>query len=139
MVFDDFFQYVPDLRLDALYKSLGALDVVREVLLDEFAHDEGLEQLQCHALWQSTLVQFEFGSNYDDRTARVVDAFAEQVLAEASLFALEHVREALELVVARSCHSPASPPVVDKCITGFLQHALLVADDDLRRSQLQQS
>src|SRR5579885_3339203 len=43
MVLDDLFQNVPDFRLDTLDEAFRALDIVREVLLDQLAHDERLE------------------------------------------------------------------------------------------------
>ncbi len=122
----------------ALDEALGALDVVRETLLDQLAHDERLEELERHLLRQTTLVQLEVRANHDHRTARVVHALAQQVLAEAALLALEHVGEALELVVARASHRATTAPVIDQRVAGLLQHALLVADDDLRRAKLQQ-
>jgi hypothetical protein len=65
--------------------------------------DERLEQLERHLLGQAALVQLEFRAGHDDRTAGIVDALAEQVLAEAALLALEHVGERLQrtLVGAR--------------------------------------
>src|SRR5258708_23581626 len=83
-------------------------------------------------------MQLELRADHDHRAARVVHTLAQQVLAEAALLALEHVRQALELVVAGTGHRAAAPPVIDQRVAGFLQHALLVTDDDLRRAQLQQ-
>src|SRR5690606_8372823 len=61
----------------------------------------------------------------------VVDALTEQVLAKAALLGLEHVAQALELVVAAPGDRAATPAVVDQAVDGFLQHPLFVADDDL--------
>ena len=47
----------------------------------------GSKQLERHLLWQTALVQLELRTDDDDRAAGVVDALAEQVLAEAALFA----------------------------------------------------
>jgi len=69
---------------------------------------------------------------------RVVDALAEQVLAEPALLALEHVRQRLQRTVARARDGPATAAVVEQCVDGLLQHALLVVDDDLRRAEVQQ-
>src|SRR5713226_8523906 len=150
MVFDDLLEYVPHFRLDTLDKAFRALDVVREVLLDQFAHDEGFEEFQGHLFGQTALMQLQIGADHDDGAARVVDALAEQVLTEAPLLALEHIGEALELVVAGTGYrAPAppvagtgyrapAPPVVDEGIAGFLQHALFVAYDDLRRAEFEQ-
>jgi hypothetical protein len=122
----------------ALDHLLGLLDRRRVVLLLELVVDERLEELEGHLLGQAALVQLEVGAHDDDRAARVVDALAEQVLAEAPLLALERVRERLERPVVRAAQDPAAPPVVEQGVDGLLQHALLVADDDLRRLQLDQ-
>ena len=63
-------------------------------------------------------MQLQLRANHDDGAARVVYALAEQVLAEAALLALEHVGQALELVVAGTGHGAPTPPVVDEGITG---------------------
>ena len=138
MVLDDLLEDVPDFRPDALDDALGALDVVGEALLDEQAHDERLEQLERHLLGQAALVELELRPDDDDRAARVVHALAEQVLAEPALLALEHVRQALEAVVAGAGDGAAAAAVVDQRVAGFLEHPLLVADDDLRGAELQE-
>ena len=122
----------------ALDDALGALDVVGEALLDELAHDERLEQLERHLLGQAALVELELRADHDDRAARVVDALAEQVLAEPALLALEHVGEGLEAVVAGAGDRPAAAAVVDQRVARLLEHPLLVADDDLGRAELEQ-
>src|SRR3546814_2419676 len=71
----------------------------------------------------------------DDRTARVVDALAEQVLAEAALLALEHVGQRLQRTLVGAGDDAAAAAVVEQCVDGFLQHALFVAHDDVRRAQ----
>ena len=139
VVLDDLFEDVPDLGPDALDDALGALDVVGEALLDELAHDERLEQLERHLLGQPALVELELRADDDDRAARVVDALAEQVLAEPALLALEHVGQRLEAVVAGAGDRPAAAAVVDERVARLLEHPLLVADDDLRGAQLEQS
>ena len=133
----DLFQHVPDLGALPVDQALGALDVVREVVLDQPAHDEGLEQLQRHLLRQAALVQLELGADHDHRAAGVVDALAQQVAAEAALLALEHVGQALQLALAAAADRPAAAPVVDQAVDGFLEHALLVAHDHVGRAQLQ--
>ncbi len=138
MILDDLFEDVPDLGPDALDDPLGALDVVGEALLDELAHDERLEQLEGHLLGQPALVQLELRPDHDDRAAGVVDALAQQVLAEPALLALEHVRQALQAVVAGARDRPAAAAVVDQRVARLLEHPLLVADDDLGRAQLEQ-
>ena len=91
---DDLFEDVPDLGTLLLDHLLRALDGGDVAALFELVVDERLEQLERHLLRQTALVQLELGADDDDRTARVVDALAEQVLAEAALLALEHVARA---------------------------------------------
>src|SRR4029078_3558198 len=83
---------------------------------------------------QAALVEVELGAGHDHGAARVVDALAEQVLAEPALLALEHVGERLQRAVARARDGPAAAAVVEQSVDGLLQHALLVVDDDLRRA-----
>src|SRR5690606_139874 len=109
-----------------------------EPLRHERMHDERLEKLERHLLGQATLVKLQLGTDHDDRAARIVNALAKQVLPETALLALEHVAEALELVIAAAADSTAAAAVVDKAIDGLLQHALLVADDDLGGAEVEQ-
>src|SRR5262249_38056391 len=75
----------------------------------------------------------------DDRAARVVDALAEQVLAEPALLALEHVAERLQRALVGPGDRLASATVVEERIDRLLEHAALVPDDDLRRVELEQA
>ena len=138
VLLDDLLEHVPDLRDHRVDHLLGGLDVLHGLALDEPAHDERLEQLQGHQLRQAALVQLQRRAGHDHRTARVVDALAEQVLAEAPLLALEHVRERLQRPVARARDGPAAAAVVEQRVDGLLQHPLLVVDDDLGRAEVEQ-
>ena len=94
MLADHLFEHVPhfgDLLLDHL---LGLLDGGDQAALFELVVDERLEQLERHLLRQAALVQLQLGTDDDHRTAGVVDALAEQVLAEPALLALERVATA---------------------------------------------
>ena len=135
---DDLLEHVPHDGAGALDHPLGALDVLRVVEVDQPLHDERLEQLQRHLLGQAALVQLELRADDDDRAARVVDALAEQVLAEPALLALEHVRERLQRAVARARDGPAAAAVVEQRVDGLLEHALLVVDDDLGRAEVEE-
>src|SRR5436305_827596 len=74
----------------------------------------------------------------DHRPSRVVDPLAEEVLAEAPLLALEHVRERLERAVARPGHRTPAAAVVEQRVDRLLEHPLLVVDDDLRGPEVEQ-
>ena len=135
---DHLFEDVPDVQRHRLDVLLRRLDVLHGLPLDEPAHDERLEELERHDLRQAALVQLQVRAGHDDRAARVVDALAEQVLAEPALLALEHVGERLQGPVARARHRAAAAAVVEQRVDGLLQHALLVVDDDLRRAEVEQ-
>ena len=136
---DDLLEDVPDLGDHRVDHLLGGLDVLRRLALDEASHDERLEQLQRHQLRKPALVQAQRRARHDHRAARVVDALAEQVLAEAALLALQHVGQRLQRAVARTGHRPAAAAVVEQRVDGLLQHPLLVVDDDLGRAQVEQA
>ena len=118
--------------------SLAALIVGREALLLEAVVDERLEELDGHLLRKAGLVELELRADHDDRAAGVVDALAEQVLAEPPLLALQRVGQRLQRPVVRALEDAAAAAVVEERVDGFLEHALLVADDDLGRAQLEE-
>jgi hypothetical protein len=121
-----------------LDQLLGLLDRGRIALGVEPRIDERLEQFERHLLRQAALVQLQFRTGHDDRTAGIVDALAEQVLAEPALLALEHVGERLQRTLVGAGDDAAAAAVVEQRVDGLLQHALLVADDDARRAQFDQ-
>ncbi len=55
-------------------------------------------------LRETTLVEVKLRTNYDHRTARVVNALTKQVLAEVPLLTLEVVRERLQRSALRLAH-----------------------------------
>ena len=134
MLANDVFERVPHFGSHLVDHALGGLDIARIAALHQRLHDEGLEELQRHLLGQPALVQLEVRPNDDNRAARVVDAFAEEVLSEAALLALEHVGEGLERAVVGADHGSGAPSVVDEGVHGFLKQPFLVVDDALRRS-----
>ena len=138
-VLDDVFERVPDLVLALVDHLLGRLDVVGQAVLDELFHHERAEQLDGHFLRHAALIELELRSDNDNRTAGIVNTFAEQVLTETALFALEHVGKGLERAVVCARDGSAAAAIVDQRIDRFLQHALFVADDDIRRRELNQA
>ena len=139
MLGDDLLEHVPDLGDHRLDHLLGGLDVLHRLALDEPAHDERLEELECHELRQPALVELQVRPGDDHRATRVVDALAEQVLTEPTLLALEHVGERLERPVARAGHRTSAAAVVEQRVDRLLEHALLVVHDDLRRAEVEQA
>src|SRR5690606_15073281 len=136
---DDLVQDVPDGGLFALDHALGLLDGARQALGVQTRVDEGLEQLRRHLLRQAALVQLQLGAHGDDRTARVVDALAQQVLTEAALLALQHVGQRLQRTLVGAGDDAAAAAVVEQGVDRLLQHPLFVADDDVGRAQLDQA
>ena len=136
---DHLFEEVPHDRLFALDQPARGLyrGGLGEHL--QLGQHEGLEQLQRHLLGQAALVQLERGAHHDDRAARVVHALAQQVLAEAALLALDHVGQGLERALLAAGEGAAAAAVVQQRVDGFLEHALFVAHDDLRRVEVQKT
>ena len=108
-------------------------------VLDELLHDKRAEQLNGHFLRHAALIELQLQADDDNRTAGIVDALAQQVLTEAALLALEHVGQGLQRTVVRTGDSAAAAAVVDEGIHGLLQHALFVADNDIRRIELDEA
>ena len=101
--------------------------------------DERLKQLQGHLLGQTTLVQLQLRTGHNDRTAGEVDALTQKVLTEATLLAFQHVRERLQRALVGTGDDATTAAVVEQSVDGFLQHPLFVADDDVRRAQLNET
>src|SRR5205823_2622888 len=72
----------------------------------------------------------------DDRAAGIVHTLAKQVLAEATLLALEGIRQRLERPVVGAAQDAAAAAIVKQRVDGFLEHALFVAHNDVRGVQL---
>ena len=94
MILDDFFENVPHHRILLLDQFLGLLDGGAMAALFQAMIDERLEQLERHLLGKTALVELQLGTDHDDGTAGVIDALAEQVLAEAALLAFERIGRA---------------------------------------------
>src|ERR1700730_12597991 len=116
------FENVPNDRILLFDHFLGLLDGGAVSLGFELVIDERLEELERHLLGKTALIELEFGTNDDDRTARVVNTLAEQVLAEAALLALEGVGERLERTVVGATQHATTAAVVEQSVDGFLEH-----------------
>ena len=95
VAFGDFLEDIPDLRRLLLDHFLRAAHGVNVAEFLEPPDNERLEQYERHFFGQATLVELQLRPNDDDRTARVIDALAQQVLAETTLLAFEHVGQRL--------------------------------------------
>src|SRR5690606_37257102 len=136
---DHLFEDVPHLGLFALDQLLGGLDRGGQAATLQLGEHERLEQLKRHLLRQAALVQAQVRADHDDRTARVVDALAQQVLAEAALLALDHVGQRLERALVGAGDGTAATVVVHQRVNRLLQHVLFIAHDDVRSVELQQA
>ncbi len=90
------FQNIPYFGTARFNKPSSGTHVMYMAIADKPGHDKRLEQLQSHALGQTALVQFQFRTNHNHRTPRIVSALAKQILAEATLLAFACVGERTE-------------------------------------------
>ena len=135
--FDDLFENVPNfggLFLDHFFRGADRIDIAE---IFEPLHDERLKEIEGHLLRKTALVEFELRTDDDDGSARVIDPFSEKVLTEASLFAFEHFGKGFERAVSRSHDRMSMAAVIEEGIDCFLEHPLFVADDDIRRFELE--
>src|SRR5271165_595684 len=137
MPFSYLFENIPDLRRLALNHLFGATDSVHVSELLEPPNNERLKQNESHLLRQTALVKLQLRTDYDHRTARVVDSFSQQVLAESATLTFEHVAQRLQGAISCAGHGPAVPAVIEQGVDGFLKHPFFVPDDDIRGLQLQ--
>ena len=137
MPLGDFLEDVPNFACLAFDHLLGRPHSVDVAKLLEAPDNERLEQHERHLLRQSALVELQLGPDHDDRAARVVHALTEQVLPEAARLALEHVGKGFQSPIASTGDSASVTTVVVECVHSFLQHTLLVANDDFWRFKLQ--
>jgi len=136
---DHFFQDIPDIAGATVHYFLGALHRFHDAALDELADHEWLEELNGHLLWQTTLVQLQLRTDNDNRTTGVVDTLTEEVLTEATLLTLQHVREGLEGAVGVTPDGVGLTGVVEQGVDRFLQHALLITQDHFRSLDINQA
>ena len=139
VLLDHILKDVPHLRIKSLNQLLRILDILGDSALFQFLHDERLEQLDCHFLRQTALVNLQLRPVDNNGASGVVNTLAQQILTEASILALQHVRQGLQRTVAGSRHRAASSSIINQRVHRLLQHSLLIADDDFRRAELKQS
>ena len=113
MLLDNLFENVPHLGTFLFDQLFGAFDRLHVVFFLELPDDKRLEQLERHALGQTTLVNLEFRPDNDHGTPGVIDSLAEEVLAESPLLALEHVAETFQRAVALAADRARAAAVVE--------------------------
>src|SRR5690606_33647848 len=104
-----------------------------------FAENKRLEQLQCHFLGQTTLVQTQGWPHNDHRTTRVVNALTEQVLTETTLLTLDHISQRLQWTLVGTGNGTSATTVIQQRINRLLQHTLFVAHNNVWRIQVEQT
>src|SRR5690606_39625815 len=86
MTFQYIFEDIPYYRFFSFYQFLRTFYCFNNTSFDEFADNKWLEKFGSHIFGKTALMEFEFWTNYDHRTTRVVNPFTEKVLTETSLF-----------------------------------------------------
>ncbi len=112
VVLHNVFENVPYDRGFLVDNLFGALDRFYNAAFDEFADDERFVELGSHIFRETAFVHAEFRADDNDGTCGVVDTFAEEVLAEAALFAFEGVGETLERAVGFAFYGRAATGIV---------------------------
>ena len=125
------FKDIEDDGLTTVDDLLGALDGLHNAALDELADDEGLVEFGGHEFGETALAHLEFGTDDDHGTTGIVDTLTKEVLTETALLTLQRVGEGLEGTVAFALDGTALAAVVEKAVDGFLEHALLIAQNDV--------
>ena len=84
-------------------------------------------------------MQFQFRPDGNNRTSGVVNTFTQQVLAETSLLAFEHVRQRFQRALVGTGNRAGAAAVIKQGVNRFLQHAFFIADNNIRGMQLNQA
>ena len=84
-------------------------------------------------------MESQVGTDDDNRAPGVVYPLAQKVLPEPPLLTFQHVRERLQWSFIGASDGFASSAVVEQDVYGFLQHSLLIANDNLGCIQLLQA
>ena len=111
----------------------GDLDARDQAFFFQFIENKRLKELKRHFFGQPALIELEFRTDDNDRSSRIIDPFAQKVLAEPALLAPERFAQRLERPAIGPQMDPASLPVIEKSVHGLLQHPFFVADDEFGR------
>src|SRR4030095_1720961 len=95
-------------------------------------------KLKRHTLGQTALIKLQLWTYHDHGTTGIVYTLAQKGAAVTSLLALEHIAERLKFTATASAEGLAALRIVYKAVYCFLQHALLIADDDIWRAKFEQ-
>ena len=81
------------------------------------------------------MIKFKFGAYDYNRTTGIVNALAEQVHTETTLFTAKERGKRFKFSRPSSGYRFAAFTVVDKRVYGFLKHTLFVSDDNVGRTE----
>ena len=137
MLLNNILQHIPNLHLKPLHHLLGVLNVVGSSVGHQLFHNKRLKQLNRHLLRKTALINLKLRTYYDNGTSGIIYTLAQKILTETALFSFQHIGQGFQGAVARSRNRTPSPSVVYKGIHSLLKHALLIADDNIRRAKLQ--
>src|SRR5262249_50013807 len=93
MLADDVLEDIPHDRVLLLDHFLSLLNRGAVAGGFQLVIDERLEKLERHLLGQTALVEAQLRADDNHGPARIIDALAEKVLAEAALLAFQRVRK----------------------------------------------
>ena len=93
MLTDNILEDIPDLIVLPLEHLLCALDRIGMAQLFEPPDNKGLEELQRDFLGKTALMNFQLRPHSDHRAGAVINTLPEEVLPEAPLLPLDHVRQ----------------------------------------------
>ncbi len=138
MLLDYLFQHIEHLGVHSFHQLFGVLDILTDALGHQFLHHKGFEQFNGHLLGQTALINLQFRAHHDNGTAGIVHTFTQQILTETPSLTFEHIGQGFQRPVAGPGDGTAPSAVVNKRVHSLLQHALLVAHNDIRSTQFQQ-
>ena len=85
------FENVPYNRIMAVDYLLGTLHSFHYTTLYKLAYDEWFVKFCSHKFRETTLTHFEFRTNNNHRTRRIVYTFTEKILTETTRFTFESI------------------------------------------------
>ena len=89
MTFHYMFQNLKDNRFLAVNNFLSRFHSLHQSALNEFTDNKRFVQFRRHIFRQTAFVHFQFRTDNNNRTSRIVHTFTEQVLTETTLFTFQ--------------------------------------------------
>src|SRR5437660_1082751 len=132
-------QQIPDQRIAPFDHAFGLSWMSGERSIKQCTDQKRFEEFAGHVLWQPTFMESQRWPDDNHGATRIIDALAQQVVAEASMFAMPQIGQALERLPTRIDDGFPGMGIVKERITGLLQQTALIVQDDLRRSHLQKT